>query len=203
MKVWRKVQMDVSDLQVGDKLEINLNGFGLFTATVHKVDGDKALLIFDNCIADRAMNKTNTNEGGFASSGLCRWLNTVFMDALPDKIRKRLVVDDAHDGLMIRIPTRGEVFGHDDSSKNYERDDDAQLPLMKDRKNRICISPEDEYCWYWIANTKLDSAASFADVRNYGVASCNTASGSIGVRPVFTIRIRKKKKKEVVKCVSD
>ena len=187
MKVWRKVKMETFRFQIGDQIKIKVKGLGKYTATVHKVDGDRALFIFDQCVADRPMNENNKNEGGFVKSDLCKWLNEEFVKMLPDKVRSRIVADDEHSGLMIRIPTRGEMFGANENSEYYEVDSDAQLLLMKDRKNRICMSPDDEYCWYWLMNARRDSATSFARVAASGSATDAGASYSYGVRPAFVI----------------
>lgn len=188
MKVLRQVKMNVEHFEVGDQITVKVKGYGKYTVTVHKVMGDKALVIFDHCITDRPMNENGSNDGGFTASDLCKWLNGEFLNALPDKIRSRIVSDEEHGGVMMRVPTRGEMFGQNDASEYYEPDGDEQLTLMKDRKNRVCVSPDDEYVWYWLMNTRRDTAAHFAYVDNSGHAGCGNASYSIGVRPAFEIR---------------
>ena len=60
---------------------------------------------------------------------------------------------------------------------------------MKSRRNRIAFRGEDESLeWYWLENEVEDSAAGFAYVFHYGLASYNYASGAFGVRPAFKIR---------------
>lgn len=56
---------DLKDAEVGDKTTIKLDRLGEFVATVHKVTDDKVMLIFDDYVAERPMNESGTNKGGF------------------------------------------------------------------------------------------------------------------------------------------
>lgn len=167
---------DLKDAKIGDKTFMELDGLGIFTATVHKVTDDKVMLIFDDYVAEKPMNETDTNNGGFEDSDLNAWLHTEFVKALPYSIRARLT--------DVTIPTVGEIFGWDDEwdRNHFEADNDKQLPLMKRRCNRVAhysIEP----CWLRNATKKEFSSTYFALVRNYDSAICDRASNSHGVRP--------------------
>lgn len=169
---------DLKDAEVGDKTTIKLDGLGEFAATVHKVTDDKVMLIFDDYVAERPMNESDTNKGGFEYSDLNEWLHTEFVKAIPYSIRARLT--------DVTIPTVGEMFGWDDEwNRNYfEADNDKQLPLMKQRRNRVAYYNNECECgWLRNATKKEFSAAFFAAVYYVGNAACNGASGSFGVRP--------------------
>lgn len=169
---------DLKDAEVGDKTTIKLDGLGEFAATVHKVTDDKVMLIFDDYVAERPMNESDTNKGGFEYSDLNEWLHTEFVKAIPYSIRARLT--------DVTIPTVGEMFGWDDEwNRNYfEADNDKQLPLMKQRRNRVAYYNNECECgWLRNATKKEFSAASFARVGFFGAADCYSASGSYGVRP--------------------
>lgn len=169
---------DLKDAEVGDKTTIKLDGLGEFAATVHKVTDDKVMLIFDDYVAERPMNESDTNKGGFEYSDLNEWLHTEFVKAIPYSIRARLT--------DVTIPTVGEMFGWDDEwNRNYfEADNDKQLPLMKQRRNRVAYYNNECECgWLRNATKKEFSAASFAFVLNRGAADCSAASNSHGVRP--------------------
>lgn len=169
---------DLKDVKVGDKTTIKLHGLGEFSATVHKVTDDKVMLIFDDYVAKRPMNESDTNNGGFEASDLNKWLHTEFIEALPYSIRARLT--------DVTIPTVGEMFGWDDEwdRNHFEADNDKQLPLMKQRRNRVAYyDNECEFGWLRNATKKEFSAAYFAYVYDDGSAYCNYASGSVGVRP--------------------
>lgn len=169
---------DLKDAEVGDKTTIKLDGLGEFAATVHKVTDDKVMLIFDDYVAERPMNESDTNKGGFEYSDLNEWLHTEFVKAIPYSIRARLT--------DVTIPTVGEMFGWDDEwNRNYfEADNDKQLPLMKQRRNRVAYYNNECECgWLRNATKKEFSSARFALVGCGGDAGCSLASGSVGVRP--------------------
>lgn len=178
MKVTRKVQFKTNEICVGDRITVRLSGFGKFTATAQRVTDKGILFLFDEVIARHLMNETNTNEGGFDKSDMCRWLRETVLPAFPEKLRTRI--------REITLPTYGEIFGHDDFYENFEPDDDEQFELMKRRGNRVCDF-EDDWCWWWLRNaTKRSvSSACFACVYGFGVSDCNFASNSYGVRPEF------------------
>lgn len=169
--------------KVGSQIEVNLDGFGVFTATVQKVTEDHVVFMFDDCIASIPMNTTRTNEGGYQKSGLYYWINTVLRKAFPEEIRQHLT--------DISIPTYGQIFGHDEFYHEYfETDKDEQFELMKKRKNRI-TDYENKPEWIWLQNpTKKEvSATHFAFVDYYGFADYSYAATSVGVRPVFTLLV--------------
>lgn len=169
---------DLKDAKVGDKTIIKLDGLGEFTATVHKVTDDKVMLIFDDYVIKRPMNESSTNNGGFEASNLNKWLHTEFVKVLPYSIRVRLT--------DVTIPTVGEMFDWDDEwdRNHFEADNDKQLPLMKQRRNRVAYyDNECEFGWLRNATKKEFSSADFALVGNGGGAAYNGASYSFGVRP--------------------
>lgn len=172
------VQSYLKDAKVGDKTTIKLDGLGEFAATVHKVTDDKVMLIFDDYVAERPMNESGTNKGGFEDSDLNKWLHTEFVKALPYSIRARLT--------DVTIPTVGEMFGWDDEwdRNHFEADNDKQLPLMKQRRNRVAYYNNECECgWLRNATKKEFSAAYFARVGGNGGTGCYGASVSLGVRP--------------------
>lgn len=167
---------DLKDAEVGDKTFMELNGLGVFTATVHKVTDDKVMLIFDDYVAEKPMNATDTNNGGFENSDLNAWLHTGFVKALPYSIRARLT--------DVTIPTVGEMFGWDDEwdRNHFEADNDKQLSLMKQRYNRVAHYSI-ELCWLRNATKKDFSSTGFALVGSHGNPGYYDASYSIGVCP--------------------
>lgn len=169
---------NLKDAEVEDKTTIKLDGLGEFAATVHKVTDDKVMLIFDDYVAKRPMNESGTNKGGFEDSDLNKWLHTEFVKALPYSIRARLT--------DVTIPTVGEMFGWDDEwdRNHFEADNDKQLPLMKQKRNRVAYYNNECECgWLRNATKKEFSSALFADVSYGGYTDCDYASTSYGVRP--------------------
>ncbi|RHT38364.1 hypothetical protein DW790_05795 [Firmicutes bacterium AM31-12AC] len=163
-------EFNIKDIKMGDKLCIELKGLGSFMATAHRVTANEILFITDEYIASKPMY------------GLQEWLETSVYDAFPEELKGRV--------KNLTIPTVGQVFGWDDEwcRKTFVRDNDEQLPLMKERRNRVAYLDND-YEWGWLRNsTKREiSSAIFAYVSYYGYANCNDASNSYGVRLEFTL----------------
>lgn len=176
------VNTEEDTIQIGEQIQIPIEGFGTFIATVEEVTDNTILFIFDDIVTRRPMNETNTNDGGFKGSQLYKWLQEVLLPAFPDYLRERI--------SELTIPTVGQIVGHEDEwdNEHFEGDDDQQLPLMKERKHRIALFDGD-FAWYWLQNaSKKDwSSARFAGVRSYGNTYFNSASGSSGVRPAFLL----------------
>ena len=168
------------NIEVGDQIEIPLEGLGTFTATVHKVTDDKVLFIFDDYVTQRPMNNKNTNKGGYDESDLKDWIDVELFNKFPREFRKRI--------SNLTLPTVGQMFGWDDEwdCDKFERDDDEQLPLMKLRHNRVAYYDNKTSCgWLRNATKKNVSSSDFAAVYDIGLTACNGASGSYGVRPEF------------------
>jgi hypothetical protein len=60
---------------------------------------------------------------------------------------------------------------------------------MENRRERIAFQGSETgiWEWYWLQNRVEDSASGFARVNGAGGASCDAASSSLGVRPVFLL----------------
>lgn len=180
MKVLRKQEIETANIQVGDQVIIPLAEIGEFSATAHKVTDEGIMFIFDEYITRRPMNSKNTNKGGFEKSELKKWMDTVLLMAFPEELRDKIY------GLT--LPTVGQIVGHEDewNNNNLEPDTDEQLPLMKERKNRVAYFKNDS-SWGWLRNATKEevSSAYFASVYYYGAPTYDAASNSYGVRPEF------------------
>lgn len=169
-----------NDIAIGDQIEIPLGDLGTFTATVQMVKDDKVLFLFDDYIVKRPMNENGSNEGGYEKSDLKKWIENDLFKMFPKALRKHMT------GLT--IPTLGEICGWGDNwdKEHIEPDDDEQLPLMKQRRNRVAYYNND-CAWGWLRNAakKEFSSANFAGVSFLGVTDCSGASNSYGVRPEF------------------
>ena len=172
--------MATKEIIVGDQILVSLEELGDFTATAHKITDKGVLFIFDEYVTSRPMNSKNTNKGGYEKSDLKKWIDSVLLEAFPDELRNRIA--------DLSIPTVGELFGHEDEwdNEHFEPDTDEQLPLMKERKNRVAYL-HNEWEWGWLRNAtkKNVSSASFAIVLSHGGTGYGNASNSGGVRPEF------------------
>lgn len=169
-----------ANIKVGDQIEIPLGNFGTFTATAQAITEDKVLFIFDDYVTKRPMNENRSNDGGYDESDLKKWIDTELYKMFPEAFRKRM--------RGLTIPTVGEIYGWGDAwdSTHFEHDDYDQLPLMKQRRNRVAYYKNDcEFGWLRNATKKEFSSAYFAYVNNFGDTSFYNASDSGGVRPEF------------------
>ena len=181
MEVMRMQTMWVPDnkIEVGDKIRLSMGAFGGFLATAQKVEGNRTLFMFDDCVAIREMNSANINEGGYEKSELKSWLETTVLAQFPDDIRDKV------EGIS--IPTCGMMVGHDNLDDffrdKFTRDFDSRLPLMNDRRNRIAdFRGEAEL--YWLQNTYRHFYG-FAIVHDDGNLADVGSNACIGVRPIF------------------
>lgn len=166
--------------KVGDQIVIPLGDLGTFTATAQKVTDGKVLFIFDDYVTKRPMNENNSNEGSYEKSDLRKWIEKDLFKMFPAVIRGRI--------SELSIPTLGEIGGWDNEwdREHIEADGDKQLPLMKQRRNRVAYY-DNETEWGWLRNATKEefSSACFAVVYNSGNAGYHGASDSCGVRPEF------------------
>lgn len=165
---------------IGDKMMVPLGKLGNCTATVQKVTNNKVLFIFDDYVTKRPMNEDGGNAGGYSQSDLKKWIDTELYNMFPAVLKQRMT------GLS--IPTLGEIYGWADKwdRDHIEADRDEQLPLMKQRRNRVAYYKNDcEFGWLRNATKKEFSSAYFAGVYYDGYTGYCGASGSYGVRPEF------------------
>ena len=184
MLVMRKILTTTSDIQIGDQVTIDSNNS--ITATCKAVRDGKAIFMFDQCIAERKMNKENTNRGGFECSDLNTWLQNDLLPTFPEQIRDKII--------CLRLPTYGEIFGHKYNKDFYDNcvvpDNDEQFDGMGNEKE--CIRTlNGETWWYWLSNPIKEEKLSshFACVDSHGHPGYYYASDSAGVCTVFEVEI--------------
>ena len=164
MKIFRKTEFDTDEFMIGDQIDC---GFGL--ATCQKVS-EKGALFFTDDYDNEAREHI----------GLLEYLNSEEgLAGFSDEIRERLVGE-------VRVPYAGEMFPKGEIGF-LEDDDCEQLPLMKERRNRIAFC-QDKRKWGWLMNRSKRYAAYFGYVALSGSASYYSASYASGVRRAFLIK---------------
>ena len=169
-----------ANIKVGDQIEIPLGNLGTFTATAQAITEDKALFIFDDYVTKRPMNENRSNDGGYDESDLKKWIDTELYKMFPEVFRKRM--------RGLTIPTVGEIYGWGDAwdSTHFEHDDYDQLPLMKQRRNRVAYYKNECECgWLRNATKKEFFSAGFVNAGYSGDTNYELSSNSLGVRPEF------------------
>lgn len=177
-----EAKMSLFDKKVGDGIEVELDRYGKFSATLQKIEGDLFVFMFDDCIVHTSMNQEDTNKGGYKESYMEQFLSTDVYNSFPEDIRVYI--------KEVTLATVGQIFGHEDEwcNKYLVMDKEEQFPLMKKRQNRIACFNGDT-CWWWLQNRVKEehSSAFFAYVDGNGDADYDYASGSYGVRPAFVL----------------
>ena len=164
---------------IGDKINIDH-----YTATCQEITPKGALFLMDQYLdKPMAMNRNNSNKGGYEESDLRRALQSEDILKIFSCIREWMVPFD--NGDLLRIPFAGEMFG-DMLSTWVEPDGHEQWPLMRDRRNRIA-SRCGEYEWGWLQNKDITSSTHFCFVHYGGAGTAWSASTVFGVRPAFLI----------------
>ena len=178
---------DVASMEIGDVFEFELKDGEAVRAMAVKKAADATDFITVDCLkgCDMAMNLEPTSEGGYDGSHLRESLNQEILALFPDDIREAMVPVYRDD--LLTIPSEMEIFGRRIFS--VEDSKDKQLEPMKENRNRIALDGMDGYPnWYWLRDATF--AGNFANVSSYGIASGNTATGSLGIRPRFRIANR-------------
>ena len=139
------------------------------------------------------------NPGAMGSMEICyfnsdlrHYLNKEVLKLFPEEIRSRMNVmpvgNNEYD--LLRIPTEREIFGENPYGEE-ESKEAKRFKGMKKRRNRIAFRATEDnkeaWEWYWLQNKAKNTAALFANVSDSGCADYLSASGSIGVRPVFLL----------------
>lgn len=183
MKVLRQQEVSIQttgEFKVGDQIQV-----GKYTATCQKVTKKGALFLLDQYLDEPfKMNRENTNEGGYEASDLRTELQKNSILEIFSSVREMMV--PFKNGDLVRIPYAEEFFGDVDT---YESSGKKQWPLMQDRKNRIAIREGEAYEWGWLQNKVKSSGTNFASVYGSGSTHSYYASYSLGVRPVFRLRL--------------
>lgn len=174
MKVFRMTEYDTEEFMVGDQIYC---GFGL--ATCQKVSDEGALFFTDDYD-----NETRVR------TGLIEYLNSEDgLAGFAEDVWNRLVPFGELPGggeMLVRLPYAGEMFPKDEI-EFLEDDDCEQLPLMKQRRNRVAYCADD-WEWCWLMNRSKRYAAAFGRVNPGGNANYDGASSAGGVRRAFLIK---------------
>lgn len=121
MKVRREQLVETERFMIGDRISVELAGFGTFSATAQRVLPEGTLFLFDKCICEMPMNELPTSAGGYERTPLAAFLRSQVLDAFPAELRPRV--------RELTLPTYGQIFGHDEGyDEYYMPDQDQQFP---------------------------------------------------------------------------
>lgn len=191
MLVKRTMKVDVELFEVGDIIKFKLTDGEKVQAMAVKQTPEGMLFVLVDCLAKEYpmfndIDDMDEADISYATSDLRKALNGEILDRFPKEIKDHMVAVNA-EGDMLRIPTECEIFGENVYGQEESKLTKRWKP-MKKKRNRIAFQgKEGAWEWYWLMNRHKDYASHFAYVVYGGDASCNGASDSYGVRPVFLL----------------
>lgn len=185
MKVWRKTKIKISDdeLMVRDQIPVKLRDGRKYLMTAVEKQGDKMLIVFDECVAKKPLVNTE-KEYKWETCDLRKWLNTEFYEMLPVKITRRIVPDESCD--LVTLLSSEQLFGVDADGNDCF----GQIEYFKSEKSRVA-EYEGETCWQW-TKTPYASYSYYAhNVSTDGtLGNAYAYNGHYGVRPACLIQLR-------------
>ncbi len=191
MLVKRTMKVDVELFEVGDIIKFKLTDGEKVQAMAVKQTPEGMLFVLVDCLAKEYpmfndIDDMDEADISYATSDLRKALNGEILDRFPKEIKDRMVAVNA-EGDMLRIPTECEIFGENVYGQEESKLTKRWKP-MKKKRNRIAFQgKEGAWEWYWLMNRHKNYASGFARVGGYGSAGCDSASNSLGVRPVFLL----------------
>lgn len=177
LTVMRTIETETTQLEIGDKIKLNLmsNEEHMATAVRREEDGTM-LFVFDSIMNREFYMNRPGKQAKYEESDMREYLRESAVLLMPAHIAAHMVRFE--NGDYLRLLTREEVFGAEDGS--------GQIPYFKDRKNRAALR-EGFFDWWWLQDAEDAAAAYFANVNNGGGAYCSNAFNTYGVRPAFKI----------------
>lgn len=185
MKVWRKTLIKIRDyeLVVGDQIKVKLRDGRKYFMTAVERQGDKMLVVFDECVAEKSLVNTE-REYAWETCDLRKWLNTEFYALLPAKITRRIVPDESGD--LVTLLSSEQLFGVDAEGNDCS----GQIEYFKSEKNRV-TEFEGGTCWHWTKSPNASNSRNARSVDAGGTLDSHYAySGYGGVRPACLIQLR-------------
>ena len=172
------------------------------------------VLEFEDVITTHAMNKYDTNVGGWAATPLRTYVNDKIYNALPDELKNEIINTKAISGHglsdsnniestdKLYLLSTKEVYGKESTERPIPYDtaeeETRQLDYYKakgvttERSAAKGASKPGAHPYWWLRSAYSDSNRSFFFVEDEGGWSGYTAIANIGVSPAFRIAVPQK-----------
>lgn len=174
-------------LDVGDEISFVLKNGTAIRALAVKKETDGMLFCSLNCLPERIPMSESGECDSYEESEVREYLRGDICWMLPENIKESLVPFE--NGDFLRIPTEKEIFGKNTFGEE-EPESVTQWEPMKRVMNRVAGNAVEECTtWYWLKNESENSSSLFAVADYGGNAYYYGASLTLGVRPVFKIKI--------------
>ena len=189
-------------LKVGDEIHDELTTGERITYAVAHITEKEVLFVSKNCMEQRVeWNESGYNTGGFKESDLCRYLNEVVWNILPEELKAVIsereclqIVDGKEERypLKLWLPTEYEVFEDDWVSEAKEG---QQFEIFKDPRNRVKLAGEEgERALWWLLSVCAGDSTYACRVSGYGYAHYSSCTYALRVPVCFKIE------KKSIKC---
>lgn len=186
IRVKRMTEVETNRPKIGDRISFKLKtGEKVEAMEVKELINGTVFCTVDYLNRAYPMNRKGGTRGGYEASDLRKILNREILHSFPDDIRERLIPFD--NGDLLAIPSEREMFG-ENVYANEDEGDVMQWEPMADRRNRIAMR-NGEMQLGWLRN--VARSRFFAVCNTHGNAYFYGASYSAGVRPVFTLKIKR------------
>ena len=182
-------------LKVGDEIHDELTTGERITYAVAHITEKEVLFVSKNCMEQRVeWNESGYNTGGFKESDLCRYLNEVVWNILPEELKAVIsereclqIVDGKEERypLKLWLPTEYEVFEDDWVSEAKEG---QQFEIFKDPRNRVKLAGEEgERAIWWLLSVCAGNSPHACHVTSGGNAHYGSCSTALRVPVCFKI----------------
>lgn len=186
MRVKRMTEVETNRPEIGDRISFKLKtGEKVEAMAVRELINGTVFCTVDYLDKPYPMNRKGETRGGYEASDLRKILNREILDSFPDGIREQLIPFD--NGDLLTIPSEREMFG-ENVYADEDEGDVMQWEPMADRRNRIAMRDGEKQLG-WLRNVARSRL--FAVCNTHGNAYFCVASYSVGVRPVFTLKIKR------------
>jgi len=185
-------------LKVGDEIHDELTTGERITYAVAHITEKEVLFVSKNCMEQRVeWNESGYNTGGFKESDLCRYLNEVVWNILPEELKAVIsereclqIVDGKEERypLKLWLPTEYEVFADDWASEAKEG---QQFEIFKDPRNRVKLAGEEGGRAAWWLLSVCAGISTHACLVGYlgGYAYYSSCSAALRVPVCFKIKV--------------
>lgn len=182
-------------LHSGDEIPVTLKTGENVTFEATYDENGKLYFVLRDCLEDEhVMNKSRTNEGGWAASDMRRYLNKTIFALLPDGLQAVIapakiaqIIDgervECEDNLFLISKT--QAFGKGDWTE-YEPDD-THLDIFKTERDRVKECGNNGTWFWWLRSPLASSSTNFCIVATNGASDSGSATNSNGVAFGFCI----------------
>lgn len=182
-----------SIIQSGDLIPFTLKTGEEVRVRATQDEGGKWYFVLEDCLEEEhAMNKQNTNKGGWAACDMRRYLNKTIFSLLPDELQAIIAptkVVQIVDGEQVEtedklfLLSRTQVFGKGPWSDHEP--EDTQLDCFTREKDRVKECGSNGTWFWWLRSANFNGG--FYSVHSNGTYSYSIAYGSCGVALGFCL----------------